>query len=108
MDLGSVQPLPSAAWAPVCGALAAVIRQRRQARGLSLNRLAALTRFPRQRLSFIETNRPAPTIVTVAPTAQLQSARGLAHSKTLARVRPDSANFGCRTMRWSGNPATRF
>ena len=66
MDSGIVQPLSRTALEPVCGALAAVIRQRHQARWLSLNQLAALTRLSRQMLSFIETNRRVPTIDTVA------------------------------------------
>jgi hypothetical protein len=41
---------------------AALIQARRVASGLSLPRLAALTRLARQRLSFIETNRRVPAI----------------------------------------------
>jgi hypothetical protein len=48
--------LPRTALEPVCAALAEVIRQRRAASGLSLNRLAELTRLSRQMISFIETS----------------------------------------------------
>jgi transcriptional regulator with XRE-family HTH domain len=41
----------------VCATLAEIIRQLRAASGLSLNRLAGLTRLSRQMISFIETNR---------------------------------------------------
>jgi transcriptional regulator with XRE-family HTH domain len=51
------KPLPRTSLEPVCAALAEVIRQRRAASGLSLNRLAELTRLSRQMISFIETNR---------------------------------------------------
>jgi transcriptional regulator with XRE-family HTH domain len=44
----------------VCEALVNVIRQRREAIGLSLNRLADLTRLSRPMVRFIETNRRAP------------------------------------------------
>ena len=81
MELETVQPLPRTALEPVCGALAAVIRQRRQARGLSLNRLAAMTRLSRQMLSFIETNERIPTIDTVA---RISRALGLPCSKLVA------------------------
>jgi transcriptional regulator with XRE-family HTH domain len=83
MDLGTVQPLPRTALEPVCGALASVIRQRRQARGLSLNRLAAMTRLSRQMLSFIETNERIPTIDTVA---RLSRAFGVPFSKLVAEA----------------------
>ena len=66
MALLNPKPLPRTTLEPVCEALAGVIRQRRTARGLSLNRLAELTRLSRQMLSFIETNRRVPTIDTVA------------------------------------------
>ena len=51
------KPLPRTSLEPVCEALAGVIRQRRTARGLSLNRLAELTRLSRQMLSYIETRQ---------------------------------------------------
>jgi len=60
------KPLPRTALEPVCEALAIVILQRREANGLSLNRLAELTRLSRQMISFIETNRRIPTVDTVA------------------------------------------
>jgi XRE family transcriptional regulator of biofilm formation len=83
MELWTVQPLPRTSSEPVCGALAAVIRQRRQARGLSLNRLAATARLSRQMLSFIETNRRVPTIDTVA---RISRALGLPCSKLVAEA----------------------
>jgi transcriptional regulator with XRE-family HTH domain len=49
------KPLPRTALEPVCVALAEVIQQRRKNSGLSLNRLAELTRLSRQMISFIET-----------------------------------------------------
>ncbi len=58
------KPLPRTALEPVCEALTGIIRERRIASGLSLNRLAELTRSSRQMISFIETNRRIPTIDT--------------------------------------------
>jgi transcriptional regulator with XRE-family HTH domain len=75
--------LPRTALEPVCGALAAVIRQRRAANGLSLNRLAELTRLSRQMISFIETNRRIPTIDTVA---RISRAFGIPFSKLVAEA----------------------
>ncbi|HEY5042600.1 MAG TPA: helix-turn-helix transcriptional regulator [Verrucomicrobiae bacterium] len=50
------KPLPRTALEPVCEALANVIRQRRIACGLSLNRLAELTRLSRPVIRFIESS----------------------------------------------------
>ena len=72
------KPLPRTALEPVCEALAEVIRQRREASGLSLNRLAELTRLSRQMISFIETNRCIPTIDT---TARISRAFGILFNK---------------------------
>jgi transcriptional regulator with XRE-family HTH domain len=72
------KPLPRTALEPVCEALANVIRQRRAASGLSLNRLAELTRLSRQMISFIETSRRIPTIDTVA---RISRAFGIPFSK---------------------------
>jgi len=47
--------IPRTSLEPVCGALAAVIRWRRERAGLSLNQFAARTRLSRQMLSFVET-----------------------------------------------------
>ena len=77
------EPLPRTSLEPVCEALAGVIRQRRIARGLSLNRLAELTRLSRQMLSFIETNRRVPTIDTVA---RISRAFGLPCHKLVAEA----------------------
>ena len=44
---------------PVCEALADAIRERRESSGLSLNRLAELTRLSRQMINFIETSKIA-------------------------------------------------
>jgi transcriptional regulator with XRE-family HTH domain len=76
--------LPRTALEPVCEALAEVIRQRRAANGLSLNRLAELTRLSRQMISFIETNRRIPTIDTVA---RISRAFGIPFSKLVAERR---------------------
>lgn len=76
-------PLPRTSLEPVCGALAGVIRRRRLRRGLSLNRLAELTRLSRQMLSFIETNRRIPTFDTVA---SLSRALGVPCSKLVAEA----------------------
>jgi hypothetical protein len=51
------KPLPRTSLEPVCEAFGGVIRRQRIARGQSLNRLAELTKFSRQTLSYIETNR---------------------------------------------------
>ena len=77
------KPLPRTALEPVCAALAEVIRQRRAASGLSLNRLAELTRLSRQMISFIETNRRIPTIDTVA---RISRAFGIPFSKLVAEA----------------------
>ena len=77
------KPLPRSLLEPVCEALAGVIRARRIARGLSLNRLAELTRLSRQMLSFIETNRRVPTIDTVA---RISRAFGLPAHKLVAEA----------------------
>jgi transcriptional regulator with XRE-family HTH domain len=42
--------------------VAAVIRQRREQAGLSLNQLAERTRLSRQMLSFVESGRRMPTM----------------------------------------------
>jgi hypothetical protein len=47
VSLLNPQPLPRTSLEPVCAALAGVTRQQRTARGLSLNRLAELTRLAR-------------------------------------------------------------
>ena len=83
MPLLNPKPLPRTSLEPVCGALAGVIRQRRLQRGLSLNRLAALTRLSRQMLSSIETNRRVPTIDTVA---RISRAFGLPCSRLVAEA----------------------
>ena len=62
----SQQPLPRTSLEPVCEAVAAVIRQRRERAGLSLNQLAERTRLSRQMLSFVESGRRIPTIDTAA------------------------------------------
>jgi ribosome-binding protein aMBF1 (putative translation factor) len=59
------KPLPRTAPEPVCEALATVIRQRREARGLSLNELAELKRRSRPMIRFIETNGRIPTVDTI-------------------------------------------
>jgi transcriptional regulator with XRE-family HTH domain len=60
------KPLPRTALEPVCEALANVIHQRREASGLSLNRLAELTNLSRPMIRFIEAHERIPTIDTVA------------------------------------------
>jgi transcriptional regulator with XRE-family HTH domain len=77
------KPLPRTSLEPVCKALAGTIRRRRLKRGLSLNRLAAMTRLARQMLSFIETNRRVPTIGTVA---RISRAFGLPCSRLVAEA----------------------
>jgi transcriptional regulator with XRE-family HTH domain len=62
--------LPRSSLEPVCPALAVVIRQRREARGWSLNRLAKLTCLSRHMIAFIESNERVPTIDTVARIAR--------------------------------------
>jgi transcriptional regulator with XRE-family HTH domain len=77
------KPLPRTALEPVCVALAEVIRQRRAASGLSLNRLAELTRLSRQMISFIETSRRIPTVDSVA---RISRAFGVPFSKLVAEA----------------------
>jgi transcriptional regulator with XRE-family HTH domain len=79
----SNKPLPRTALEPVCAALAEVIRQRRAARGLSLNRLAELTNLSRPMIRFIETNERIPTIDTIA---RISRAFGIPCSKLLAEA----------------------
>jgi len=83
MPLSANKPLPRTALEPVCEALANVIQQRRTASGLSLNRLAELTRLSRQMISFIETSRRIPTVDTVA---RISRALGIPFSKLLAEA----------------------
>jgi transcriptional regulator with XRE-family HTH domain len=78
MPLLKNKALPRTSLEPVCVVLAEVVRQRRVANGLSLNRLAELTRLSRQMISFIETNRRIPTIDTVA---RISRAFGIPFSK---------------------------
>ena len=75
--------LPRTALEPVCEALADAIRERRESSGLSLNRLAELTRLSRQMISFIETNRRIPTVDTVA---RISRAFGIPFSKLVAEA----------------------
>jgi transcriptional regulator with XRE-family HTH domain len=77
------KPLPRTALESVCAALAEVIRQRRAASGLSLNRQAELTRLSRQMVSFIETSRRIPTVDTVA---RISRAFGISFSKLVAKA----------------------
>ena len=77
------KPLPRTALEPVCEALANFIRQRREAKKLSLNQLAGLTNLSRQMISFIETNRRIPTIDTVA---RISRAFGIPFSKLVAEA----------------------
>jgi transcriptional regulator with XRE-family HTH domain len=63
--------------------LAAVIRRRRTASGLSLNRLAELTRLSRPMISYIETSTRIPTIDTIA---RISRALGVPCSKLLAEA----------------------
>ena len=80
----STQPIPRTSLEPVCGALAAVIRRRRERAGLSLNQLAARTRLSRPMIRFIETNERIPTIDTVA---RISRAFGIPFSKLVAERR---------------------
>jgi len=75
--------LPRTALEPVCEALADAIREWRESSGLSLNRLAELTRLSRQMISFIETNRRIPTVDTVA---RISRAFGIPFSKLVAEA----------------------
>jgi transcriptional regulator with XRE-family HTH domain len=79
----NIKPLPRTALEPVCETLAEVIRERREACGLSLNRLAELTRLSRTMLSFIETHARIPTIDTIA---RISRALGVPVSKLLAEA----------------------
>jgi len=81
------KPLPRTALEPVCEALAGILRERRIARGLSLNQLAQLTRWSRQMLSFIATTRRIPTIDTVA---RMSRAFGVPFVKLVAEAENDS------------------
>lgn len=66
MSAGQPQPLPRSALEPVCGALAVVIRRRRERAGLSLNQVAARTNLSYPMIRFIETGERVPTIDSVA------------------------------------------
>jgi transcriptional regulator with XRE-family HTH domain len=77
------KPLPRTALEPVCGALAEVIRQRREANGFSLNRLAELTNLSRPMIRFIEAHERIPTIDTIA---RISRAFGVPCSKLLAEA----------------------
>ena len=77
------KPLPFTALEPVCEALANVIRQRREASGLSLNRLAELTNLSRPMIRFVEPNGHIPTIDTIA---RISRAFGVLCSKLLAEA----------------------
>jgi len=83
MLLPSTPPIPRMSLEPVCGALAAVIRRRRERAGLSLNQLAARTRLSRPMIRFIETNERIPTIDTVA---RISRAFGIPFSKLVAEA----------------------
>jgi hypothetical protein len=54
------KPLPRTSLEPVCLALAEVIRQRREARGLSRGRLADLSALSRQMIAFVESHEFVP------------------------------------------------
>ena len=75
--------LPRTALEPVCEALANVIRQRREAEGLSLNQLAAQTNLSRPMIRFIEARERIPTIDTIA---RISRAFGVPCSKLLAEA----------------------
>jgi transcriptional regulator with XRE-family HTH domain len=83
VSLSANKPLPRTALEPVCAALASVIRQRREAEGLSLNQLAERTNLSRPIISFIETNGRIPTVDTVA---RISRAFGLSCGKLLAEA----------------------
>jgi len=74
---------PRTALEPICGALANVIRQRREANGFSLNRLAELTNLSRPMIRFIETSERIPTIDIIA---RISRAFGVPCSKLLAEA----------------------
>lgn len=78
----SNKPLPPTALEPVCEALANAIRQRREAGGLSLNRLAELTSLARPMIGFVENNKRIPTVDTVA---RISRAFGISLSHWLRR-----------------------
>jgi transcriptional regulator with XRE-family HTH domain len=82
---------------------AVVIRARRVASGLSLNRLAELTRLSRQMISFIEINERIPTIDTEARISRVIVSRVAncwrkgsgGRSPTFSKARPPvRAGFG--------------
>jgi ribosome-binding protein aMBF1 (putative translation factor) len=67
------KPVPRTALEPVCEALANAIRQRREANGFSLNRLAELTNLSRPMIRFIEATNAFPPLTpsraSAAPSA---------------------------------------
>jgi transcriptional regulator with XRE-family HTH domain len=81
--MASNKPLPRTALEPVCETLAEVIRQRRAASGLSLNRLAQLTNLSHPMIRFIENSERIPTIDTIA---RISRAFGVSCSKLLAEA----------------------
>lgn len=83
MTAGTNKPLPRTALEPVCEALANVIRLRREASRLSLNRLAELTNLSRPMIRFIEINERIPTVDTVA---RISRAFGISLSQLVAEA----------------------
>jgi transcriptional regulator with XRE-family HTH domain len=77
------KPLPRTSLEPVCVVLGEVIRQRREANGLSLNRLAELTNLSRPMIRFVEASERIPTIDTIA---RISRAFGMPCSKLLAEA----------------------
>lgn len=70
----------------MCVTLAAIIREQRVSRGLSLNQLAARARISRRMLGFIENHERVPTIDTLT---RISLAFGLQPSALLAAAELD-------------------
>jgi transcriptional regulator with XRE-family HTH domain len=76
-------PLPRTSPEPLCGALAAVLRRRRERAGWSLNDLAVRTNLSHSMINFVETQQRVPTMDTIA---RISRAFGMPCSKLLAEA----------------------
>ena len=77
------KPIPRSFPEPVCAALAAVIRERREQAGLSRNQLAARTQLSHPMIRFVEHRDRIPTVDTLA---RLGRAFGVPLSRLVAEA----------------------
>jgi ribosome-binding protein aMBF1 (putative translation factor) len=95
MEDGAWRPFSKAGPAPVCGAMARVIRARREAAGLSLGGLAARSGVSRQMLGFIEAGKRVPTIDSIA-----RIGHGLGVRGTLLLAEAEGVECGDMSPLW--------